>query len=245
MKFTTSISACLTFAAVALALPHQNLQNHCQEMQNTALHCLEERQSGLMYRCTGGKVVDYTCPGDQVCVMFTFGSSTSAACADRPPESVNKSEHSSSSSVYTNSTSVAAPTSIHTQSLPRATPKPTVHSPCECTPVEPSSVTYMNDFLIAYQNQGYFWDVAARNPDSVHRFEYEGVNAEGESFTAATIIQPKEYIEGDLPMGAKLYDCFKKSELVPSWNSDAVIASKCSLYDDNKLIASMEFTASQ
>ncbi|ORX76900.1 hypothetical protein K493DRAFT_393003 [Basidiobolus meristosporus CBS 931.73] len=244
MKFSASISAGLTLAAAVSALPLNLLQQQCQEGQNTALKCLDERQSGVMYRCANGKVVDYACPGGQVCVMFTFGGSTSAACAERPPAPVNTPKtltqtEASSTKVVSTTTSHVESTSVHT-----ATPKPAVHAPCECSSIDETSPVYMNDFLLAFQNNGYFWDVASRSQESEHRFEYKGLNAEGKNFTAITTIQPNEPVVGGLSISAKLYECFMNSEKTPGWNSNALIAPKCALYADNKLIASMELTAS-
>ncbi|ORX78731.1 hypothetical protein K493DRAFT_391513 [Basidiobolus meristosporus CBS 931.73] len=139
----------------------------------------------------------------------------------------------------------ATSTTVSARATPSATPKPAVHAPCECSPIDESSPVYMNDFLIAFQNNGYFWDVASRSQESEHRFEYKGLNAEGQNFTAITTIQPNEPVEGGLSVSGKLYECFKNSEKTPGWNSNALIAPKCSLYTDNKLIASMELTPSQ
>ncbi|ORX92353.1 hypothetical protein K493DRAFT_303393 [Basidiobolus meristosporus CBS 931.73] len=65
MKFTTSISAGLILATTVLALPFENFPQYCQENQNTSLQCLYEHHSGVMFKCSDGKVLDYSCPGDQ------------------------------------------------------------------------------------------------------------------------------------------------------------------------------------
>ncbi|ORX78734.1 hypothetical protein K493DRAFT_321168 [Basidiobolus meristosporus CBS 931.73] len=82
MKFATSFFAGLTLAASALALP---LDEWCAGKPDTALQCVDEYHSGVMWRCQGGKMVDYSCFEDQVCVKFTWQSVTSAACAQLPP----------------------------------------------------------------------------------------------------------------------------------------------------------------
>ncbi|ORX89000.1 hypothetical protein K493DRAFT_319038 [Basidiobolus meristosporus CBS 931.73] len=89
MKFTTSVSAGLILATTILALPFENFPQYCKENLDTTLHCLYEGHSGVMFRCSGGRVLDYSCPDDQVCVMFTVGSSTTASCAERSPAPAN------------------------------------------------------------------------------------------------------------------------------------------------------------
>ncbi|ORX89001.1 hypothetical protein K493DRAFT_358781 [Basidiobolus meristosporus CBS 931.73] len=66
MKFTISISAGLILATTVLALPFENFPQYCKENLDTTLHCLYEGHSGAMIRCSGGKVLDYSCPGDQI-----------------------------------------------------------------------------------------------------------------------------------------------------------------------------------
>ncbi|ORX77918.1 hypothetical protein K493DRAFT_318019, partial [Basidiobolus meristosporus CBS 931.73] len=89
MKFRTSISACLILATTVLALPFENFPQYCKENLDTALQCFYEHHSGVMFKCSGGRVLDYSCPDDQVCVMLTVGSSTTAACTERSPAPAN------------------------------------------------------------------------------------------------------------------------------------------------------------
>ncbi|ORX78733.1 hypothetical protein K493DRAFT_362856 [Basidiobolus meristosporus CBS 931.73] len=63
MKFATSFFAGLTLAASALALP---LDKWCAGKPDTALQCIDEYHSGVMWRCQGGKMVDYSCFENQV-----------------------------------------------------------------------------------------------------------------------------------------------------------------------------------
>ncbi|ORX90398.1 hypothetical protein K493DRAFT_318018, partial [Basidiobolus meristosporus CBS 931.73] len=85
MKFAITISAGLILATTALATPFENFPQYCKENLDTSLHCIYEYHSGLMFKCSGGRVLDYSCPDDQVCVMLTVGSSTTAACTERSP----------------------------------------------------------------------------------------------------------------------------------------------------------------
>ncbi|ORX92354.1 hypothetical protein K493DRAFT_354595 [Basidiobolus meristosporus CBS 931.73] len=152
------------------------------------------------------------------------------------------------SSTHVKSVSTKAETSSTTVSVratPTATPKPTVHAPCECSPIDEAYPILMGDFIMDYHNAGYLWNSASRSTKSEHRYEFKGHNDFGVDYTAVITIQPNEPVEGDLPLSSKLYECFMSTETTPSWSYNAVIAPKCSLYADNKLLASMEITSSQ
>ncbi|KAK9753749.1 hypothetical protein K7432_017932 [Basidiobolus ranarum] len=113
---------------------------------------------------------------------------------------------------------------------------------CYCNDVSTlSSPVYMDDFLVALQDQGYWWDRAAQQSNSEHEFLYNGTSAAGRDYTAVTKINTQKPFDGVQSISAMLYECFIESETVPGYNNE-LIPSECSVHTNyNEVIAETQF----
>ncbi|ORX64534.1 hypothetical protein K493DRAFT_364892 [Basidiobolus meristosporus CBS 931.73] len=182
-------------------------------------------------RCGWFGDVMHQCQPGYCCSSYGYCGTTDAYCKGSSKLEYDAPVTKHRPQVRKNAKAEGVKTKSHMHSGPEFSKFKLANNAGSCTCTRDSADIYIDDFLVAYQNQGYLWDEAAWSSGSA-LFDYKGKSAAGKDYDLHVEVQTQKPMKEGEQIGGPLYECFQQSEKQPSW-SNVQIPKKCILDVDS------------